>query len=71
MNAYRREADRQRALVQKAATAEERLLIIVTALKALLADEDFTTLLRAEDLDTMPEYLAERIKKGPHRERAA
>lgn len=71
VNAYRREADRQRALVQKAAVAEERLIIIVTALKTLLADENFTTLLRAEDLNTMPEYLAEQIRKSPHRERAA
>jgi ParB family chromosome partitioning protein len=71
VNAYRRETERQRKLVQKAALAEERLLFIVTAIKSLLADEDFTTLLRAEDLDTMPEYLAERIKKNPNRERAA
>lgn len=68
VNAYRRETERQRALVQKAAVAEERLLFIVTALKSLLADEDFTTLLRAEDLETMPEYLAERIKKSARRE---
>jgi ParB family chromosome partitioning protein len=27
----------------------------------LLADENFTTLLRAEGLDTLPQYLAERI----------
>ena len=58
-------------MVHKADVAEERLLIIVTALKALLADEDFITLLRAENLHTMPEYLAERIKKSPRRERAA
>jgi ParB family chromosome partitioning protein len=71
VNAYRRETERQRAMVHKAGVAEERLLFIVTALKTLLADEHFTTLLRAEDLDTLPEYLAERIKKSPRRERAA
>ncbi|MDR3405089.1 MAG: ParB/RepB/Spo0J family partition protein [Chthoniobacter sp.] len=71
VNAYRRETERQRKLVQKAALAEERLLFIITAVKSLFADEDFTTLLRAEDLDTMPEYLAERIKKNTTRERAA
>jgi ParB family chromosome partitioning protein len=69
VNAYRRETERQRALVQKAAVAEERLLFIVTALKSLLADENFTTLLRAEGLDTMPEYLGEQIKKNPRHER--
>jgi ParB family chromosome partitioning protein len=62
-------AERQRALVQKAAVAEERLLFIVTALKSLVADENFTTLLRAEDLDTMPEYLGEQIKKNQRHER--
>jgi len=71
VNAYRRETERQRTLVKKAALAEERLLFIITALKSLFADEDFTTLLRAEGLDTMPEYLAEHIKKNPNRERAA
>lgn len=69
VNAYRRETERQRALVQKAAVAEERLLFIVTALRSLLADENFTTLLRAEDLDTMPDYLGEQIKKNPRHER--
>jgi ParB family chromosome partitioning protein len=71
VNAYRRETERQRALVQKAAIAEERLLFVVTALKALLADEDFTNLLRAEDLDTIPEFLAARIRKNTRRERTA
>jgi hypothetical protein len=47
----------------------ERLLFIVTALRSLLADENFTTLLRAEDLDTMPDYLGEQIKKNPRHER--
>jgi len=71
VNAYRRETERQRALVQKAGLAEERLLFIITALKSLLADENFTTLLRAENLETMPEYLAERIKNSPRHEHAA
>lgn len=71
VNAYRRETERQKALVQKAGVAEQRLLFIVTALKTMLADENFTTLLRAEHLDTMPEYLAECIKKTTHHERNA
>jgi ParB family chromosome partitioning protein len=32
----------------------------VSALKRLLEDEGFVTLLRAEGLDTLPAYLAER-----------
>jgi len=71
VSAYRREMDRQKKLIRKAAIAEEKLLIVVTALKSLFADENFTTLLRAENLNTMPEYLAERMKPTPRHERNA
>ena len=64
VTAYRREADRQKKLIRKAAVAEEKLLFIITALKTLLADNHFTRLLRAEKLNTMPEYLAERIAEA-------
>jgi ParB family chromosome partitioning protein len=40
----------------------DRLIFITQALRKLLADEHFVTLLRAEGLDTMPRNLAERIK---------
>ena len=58
---YRQEADRQKDLVRKARLTENRLLFIVTALKKLFRDENFLTLLRAEQLETLPAYLAERI----------
>ena len=38
-----------------------RLLFIAGALRRLIADENFTTLLRAEGLDSIPKYVAERI----------
>ena len=69
VSAYRRETERQKKLIRKAAVAEEKLLFIVTALKSLLADGHFTTLLRAEKLNTMPEYLAERIKTNSRHDR--
>jgi len=31
-----------------------------------MADEHFTTLLRAENLDSLPKYLAERVWSGAH-----
>jgi ParB family chromosome partitioning protein len=40
---------------------ENRLLVIVSALKQLLHDEHFVTLLRAENLADIPKYLAEKI----------
>lgn len=58
---YQREAEKQRLLVKKSDYAQAKLLFIVEALKDLLADNGFTTLLRAERLDTMPRALTARI----------
>ncbi len=72
VQAYRLEADRQRLLVKKAQVTEQRLLLIVSALKSLFRDENFVTLLRAEGLESLPAYLAERIElpKGPENDKA-
>lgn len=62
---YQREVERQKQLIKKAETAQRSLLFIVGALRQLLADENFVNLLRAEGLDTLPQYLADRVwKKG-------
>ena len=58
---YQREVERQKLLIRKSETAQRNLLFIVGALRQLLADENFTNLLRAEGLDTMPQYLADRV----------
>jgi ParB family transcriptional regulator, chromosome partitioning protein len=58
---YQREVERQKLLVRKAETAQRNLLFIVGAMRQLLADENFTNLLRAEGLDTLPQYLADRV----------
>lgn len=72
VQAYRLEADRQRLLVKKAQVTEQRLLLIVSALKSLFRDENFVTLLRAEGLESLPAYLAEKIEspKGPQDDKA-
>jgi ParB family chromosome partitioning protein len=62
IRAFRQEADRQRLLVKKAELTRNRLLFMVSALRTLLADEHFVTLLRAEGLDSMPRYLADRVQ---------
>jgi len=59
---YQREVERQRKMVLKAEHAHQRLLLVVQGLKKLFADEHFVNLLRAEGLDTLPKYLAERIQ---------
>jgi len=56
-----KEVDRQRLLVRKATFTQQRLLFIVTALKQLFGDEHFVTLLRAEGLDTLPRFLADKV----------
>lgn len=61
---YRQEVDRQKLMVKKSQLAEHRLLIIISALKRLVQDENFLTLLRAEGLGNLPAYLAEKIQIG-------
>ncbi len=61
VRAYEREADRQRLMIKKAEVAQNRLLFVVEAMRQLLADENFVTLLRAEGLATMPRPLADLI----------
>lgn len=61
---YQKEVDRQKQMVKKAEIAQQRLLFVVGALRQLLADENFTTLLRAEGLDSLPKYLADRVWSG-------
>lgn len=61
MQVYQREAEKQRLLVKKSDFTQTRLLFVVEAIKDLLADDGFLTLLRAEGLETMPRALAMRI----------
>ena len=59
---YQKEVERQRKMVLKAEHAHQRLLLVVQGLKTLFADEHFVNLLRAEQLDSLPKYLAEKIQ---------
>lgn len=58
---YQHEVERQRLMVRKAELVQQRLLFVTEALRQLLTDEDFTNLLRAEGLDTLPKYLNDRV----------
>lgn len=59
---YRQLAQRHRVLIKKARAAEARLLAISAAFRTLLGDENFVHALRAEEIGTMPRFLAERTK---------
>ena len=61
VRAYKKEMERQRHQVRKAELAQNRLLFVVNALRSLLADKHFETLLRAEGMPSMPRTLAERL----------
>ncbi|MCK4624700.1 MAG: ParB/RepB/Spo0J family partition protein [Phycisphaerae bacterium] len=61
LKAYRDETTRQRAVVKQAQLCQRQLLYVVSALKRLFTDENFINLLRAESLDSLPQYLAEEV----------
>lgn len=61
VQAYEREVDRQSLMIKKAEITQNRLLFIVEAMRKLLADEYFVTLLRAEGLATLPQPLGDLI----------
>ncbi len=61
---YQREVERQKIIVKKAELTQQRLLFVISALRQFFADENFINLLRAEGLDTLPEYLADRVWSG-------
>ena len=58
IRAYQEDVDRKRILIRRAETTRRRLIFVTEALRKLLVDENFLTLLRAEGLDTMPSNLA-------------
>lgn len=59
VRAYKKEVDRQRLMIRRAEITQHRLLFLVEAMRTLLADENFSNLLRAEGLLTMPRPLAD------------
>lgn len=61
IRSYQREVERQKLVVKKSNFAQQRLMFVIGALRSLLTNENFTNLLRAEGLDTLPTFLAERV----------
>ncbi|MEX3634979.1 ParB N-terminal domain-containing protein [Paraburkholderia sp. BR14320] len=64
VRAYQTEVARQKAMVRKSEFAQQRLMLVIGALRQLFADENFVNLLRAEGLATLPKYLSERVWSG-------
>lgn len=62
LRTYRESADKKRLLVRKADVTKGRLVFVTEAMRKLVADEIFTSLLRSEKLDTLPQPLADRLQ---------
>jgi len=62
LRAYQAEVRRQQMIVKKADLNQQRMLFVTTALRRLMADENFRTLLRAEGINDMPKPLADQLR---------
>jgi len=62
LRAYRDDTDKRRLLIKKASVTRDCLIFVTEALRTLLADEHFATLLRAERLDTLPRNITNRLQ---------
>ena len=65
VRSYQQETERQRLFVKKAKLCEMRLGFVVSAVKELVADDDFVNLLRAEGLASLPRFLANQAGIDP------
>lgn len=63
LRTFQKEMNRHRLKVKKAKVDETKWLFIVNAMRSLLRDENFVNLMRAEKLDTLPEPLAEQVRR--------
>lgn len=63
---YKERIGEQQRLVSRAGQIKEQLLVIVSAMRALLADEDFRTTLQAENLMDLPLQLRSRVFEEAH-----
>jgi ParB family transcriptional regulator, chromosome partitioning protein len=59
---YKQRVGEQKALIAKAESVKERLLLIASAMRQLVRDENFITLLRAEAIADMPKQLMARLE---------
>ncbi|MCI2400828.1 plasmid partitioning protein RepB C-terminal domain-containing protein [Aliiroseovarius subalbicans] len=58
---YQNDVEKKQVLLRKATATRNELMFITEALRKLLIDENFVTLLRAEGLATIPKNLSDRL----------
>lgn len=61
LRTYQTEVRRKKIVLQNARIQDQRLLLIISAIKRFLSDEHFRTLLRAEGIKDIPEAVATRL----------
>lgn len=61
LRTYQNDVERKQILLRKATATRGELMFITQALRSLLNDESFVTLLRAESLATIPKTLMDRL----------
>lgn len=64
LRTYQDDVEKKRMLTRKADATKDCLVFVTEALRTLLRDENFVTLLRAEGLDTLPTQLTDRLMSG-------
>jgi ParB family chromosome partitioning protein len=62
LRAYRQDVDRKKVLIRKSNNTKSRLVFVLEALRKLLAEPDFVTILEVEKLDTLPKNIAMRLQ---------
>lgn len=62
LKAFQEDVDRKRILIRRAETAKARLIFIIEAMRKLLADGRFSSILAEEELISLPEALISRIE---------
>ncbi|EEE38512.1 partitioning protein [Rhodobacteraceae bacterium KLH11] len=61
LKTYENDVEKKKVLLRKASATRSELLFLAQALKTLMADENFVTLLRAEGLTNLPKQVADRL----------
>lgn len=59
---YQQDTEKKRLIVRRALATRDRLVFVLEALRSLMSDAAFTRLLEAEQIETLPRSLSERLR---------
>ncbi len=59
---YQQDTEKKRMIVRRAQATRDRLVFVLEALRTLISDTAFTRLLEAEQIETLPRSLSERLR---------